>query len=189
MYGGGAPTLYNNLKDNAYDPIDLGAPDYLEKYHAKDGVEVAQIYIDKYFDTYSGVTDFMSKQKRFAHKNGYILTLLRRKRRLPDINGHNFKQKSYCERLSVNACIQGSAADITMSGQNRIKADDWFRENGVNMLLQVHDELVFETPDYLVDESIERAKRHMEHPFGDNVELNLPMLTSWDSGESYQEAK
>lgn len=189
MYGGGASTLYNKLKEDTWSPIDLGDDEYLEQYHAKDGLGVAQIYIDKYFDTYSGVTTFMTKQKRFAHKNGYIMTLLRRKRRLPDINSHNFKAKSYCERLSVNACIQGSAADITMSGQNRIKADDWFRENGVNMLIQVHDELVFETPDYLVEESIERAKRYMEHPFGDNVELNLPMLTSWDSGDSYQDAK
>lgn len=189
MYGGGAQTLYTKLKEDPWSPIDLGGEEYLEQYHVKDGLGVAQIYIDKYFDTYKGVTDFMTKQKRFAHKNEYVMTLLRRKRRLPDINGHDFKSKSYCERLSVNACIQGSAADITMSGQNRIKADDWFRENGVSMLLQVHDELVFETPDYLVDESIERAKRYMEHPFGDNVELNLPMLTAFDSGDSYQDAK
>ena len=76
-----------------------------------------------------------------------------------------------------------------MSGQNRIKADDWFRENGVNMILQIHDELVFEVPDDLVDEATARARRYMEHPFGDKVELHLPMLTSWDSGDSYQEAK
>ena len=115
MYGGGASTLYNKLKDDPWSPIDLGGKEYLEQYHAKNGLEVAQIYIDKYFDTYSGITDFMNKQKRKAHKNGYVLTLLRRKRRLPDINSHDFGQKSYCERLSVNACIQGSAADITMS--------------------------------------------------------------------------
>ena len=189
MYGGGAMTLYNNLKDDPWSPIDLGEPEYLEKYHVKKGEEVAQIYIDKYFDTYSGVTDFMRKQKRFAHKNEYVQTLLRRKRRLPDINGHDFKMKSYCERLSVNSCIQGSAADITMSAQNRIAADPWFKEHGVHMLLQIHDELVFEAPEKYVKETIERAQKYMGHPFGDNVELNLPLITSWDSGDSYQDAK
>lgn len=189
MYGGGAFTLYNNLKDDPWNPIDLGDKSYLDTYGVKKGEDVAQIYIDKYFDTYSGVTDFMRKQKRFAHKNGYVQTLLRRKRRLPDINGHDFKQKSYCERLSVNSCIQGSAADITMSAQNRINADPWFAEHGALMLLQIHDELVFECPEKYVDECIERARSYMGHPFGDNVELNLPLLTSWDSGESYQDAK
>lgn len=90
MYGGGAYTLYNNLKDDPYSPIDLSGKEYLEKYHVKTGEEVAQAYIDKYFEAYSGITTFMQKQKRFAHKNGYVQTLLRRKRRLPDINSHEF---------------------------------------------------------------------------------------------------
>lgn len=189
MYGGGAYTLYNNLKDDPYSPIDLGGKEYLERYHVKTGEEVAQAYIDKYFEAYSGITTFMQKQKRFAHKNGYVQTLLRRKRRLPDINSHDFKAKAYCERLSVNSCIQGSAADITMSAQNRINADPWFKSVGADMILQIHDEVVFECPEKYVDDCIAKAKAYMEHPFGDNVELNLPMLTAWDSGDSYQEAK
>lgn len=189
MYGGGAYTLYNNLKDDPYSPIDLSGKEYLEKYHVKTGEEVAQAYIDKYFEAYSGITTFMQKQKRFAHKNGYVQTLLRRKRRLPDINSHDFKAKAYCERLSVNSCIQGSAADITMSAQNRINADPWFKSVGADMILQIHDEVVFECPEKYVDDCIAKAKAYMEHPFGDSVELNLPMLTAWDSGDSYQEAK
>ena len=189
MYGGGAYTLYNNLKDDPYSPIDLGGKEYLERYHVKTGEEVAQAYIDKYFEAYSGITTFMQKQKRFAHRNGYVQTLLRRKRRLPDINSHDFKAKAYCERLSVNSCIQGSAADITMSAQNRINADPWFKSVGADMILQIHDEVVFECPEKYVDDCIAKAKAYMEHPFGDNVELNLPMLTAWDSGDSYQEAK
>lgn len=189
MYGGGAYTLYNNLKDDPYSPIDLSGKEYLEKYHVKTGEEVAQAYIDKYFEAYSGITTFMQKQKRFAHRNGYVQTLLRRKRRLPDINSHDFKAKAYCERLSVNSCIQGSAADITMSAQNRINADPWFKSVGADMILQIHDEVVFECPEKYVDDCIAKAKAYMEHPFGDNVELNLPMLTAWDSGDSYQEAK
>ena len=189
MYGGSAPTLYDNLRNDPYSPIDLGDKSYTEKYHVKNGVEVAQIYIDKYFDSYSGVADFMKQQKRFAHKHKYVLTLLQRKRRLPDINSHDYKQSAYCERLSVNSCIQGSAADITSSAQNIVDRDPWYKEHGVLMLLQVHDELVFECPEKYVEECIRRTKEYMEHPFGPKVELNLKMRADFDSGDSYQEAK
>ena len=189
MYGGSAPTLYENLKNDPYSPIDLGDKSYTEKYHVKDGIAVAQVYIDKYFDSYSGVADFMKKQKRFAHKNKYVLTLMQRKRRLPDINSHDYKMSSYCERLSVNSCIQGSAADITSSAQNLVDNDPWYEEHGVLMLLQVHDELVFECPEKYVEECIARTKALMEHPFGPKVELNLKMRADFDSGDSYQEAK
>lgn len=189
MYGGGAFTLFNSLKDDFYSPINLGDKSYLDTYHVKKGEDVAQIYIDKYFSTYSGVADFITNQKRQAHKKGYVQTLLRRKRRLPDINSRDFKQVAYCERLSVNACIQGSAADITSSAQNLVDKDPWYLEHGVKMILQVHDELVFECPEEFVDECIRRTKAYMEHPFGENVELNLKMRADFDSGDSYQEAK
>ena len=189
MYGGGAPTLYENLKSDHSHPIDLGDKTYLDTYKVKNGIEVAQIYIDRYFESYSGVTKFIRSQKRFAHKYGYVQTLLKRKRRLPEINSGDFKTQAYCERLSVNSAVQGSAADITMSAQNRVSSDPWFEDNGINMLLQVHDELVFECPEEFVEECIERVKKYMSHPFGDNVELNLPLVAEADFGDSYQEAK
>lgn len=189
MYGGGAFTLYNNLKDDPWNPIDLGDKSYTEAYGVKTGEEVAQIYIDKYFNTYSGVSDFIKQQKRFAHKYGYVLTLLRRKRRLPDIRSRDFKQVAYCERLAVNASVQGSAADITGSAQNLVDNDPWYEEHGVLMVVQVHDELVFECPEQYVEECIARTKAYMEHPFGPKVELNLSMRADFDSGWSYQEAK
>lgn len=189
MYGGGAFTLYNNLKDDPWNPIDLGDKSYTEAYGVKTGEEVAQIYIDKYFNTYSGVSDFIKQQKRFAHKYGYVLTLLRRKRRLPDIRSRDFKQVAYCERLSVNSSVQGSAADITGSAQNLVDNDPWYEEHGVFMIVQVHDELVFECPEPYVKECIARTKAYMEHPFGEKVELNLKMRADFDSGDSYQEAK
>ena len=189
MYGGGAFSLYNKLKDDIYDPIDLGSEEYLKQYHVKKGEDVAQIYIDKYFETYSGVAKFIKSQKRFAHKHGYVQTLLRRKRRLPDINSNDYKMVAYCERLAVNSAIQGSAADMTMSAQNRVNKDPWFKEHGIYMILQVHDELVFECPEKYVEECIVKVKHYMEHPFGDSVELNLPMRADADSGDSYFEAK
>lgn len=189
MYGGGAFRLYTALKDDRYSPVDLGDKTYLDEYKVKTGEEVAQIYIDKYFATYSGVAKFIKDQKRFAHRYGYVQTLLQRKRRLPDINSHDMKSVSYCERLSVNSTIQGSAADITMSAQNRVTADPWFEEHRVYMIIQVHDELVFECPEEYVDECIKKVQHYMSHPFGDNVELNLEMRADADSGDSYQEAK
>lgn len=189
MYGGGAYTLYNNLRNDRFSPIDLGDQSYLDTYKVKSGEDVAQIYIDRYFDTYSGVSKFIKEQKRYAHRHGYVYTLLKRKRRLPDINSSDFKQAAYCERLSVNSAVQGSAADITMSAQNRVNACSWFAEHGIRMLIQVHDELVFECPEKYVDECIQRVKRFMEHPFGDKVELNLALRADADSGDSYQDAK
>lgn len=189
MYGGGASTLYDNLKNDPWSPIDLGDKTYTDLYGVKTGVEVAQIYIDKYFSTYSGVDKFIKQQKRFAHKYGYVYTLLRRKRRLPDIRSRDFKQVAYCERLSVNSAVQGSAADITGSAQNLVDADPWYEEHGVLMMIQIHDELVFECPEPYVEECIRRTKSYMEHPFGPKVELNLKMRADFDSGDSYQEAK
>jgi len=189
MYGGGAFSLYNSLKDDRYNPIDLGDKSYLETYHVKTGEDVAQIYIDKYFATYSGVAKFIKNQKRYAHRHGHVFTLLKRKRRLPDINSNDFKQVAYCERLAVNSAVQGSAADITMSAQNRVADDKWFEEHGIYMLIQVHDELVFECPEVYVEEAIKRIKHYMEHPFGDNVELNLPLRVDAGAGDSYQRAK
>jgi len=189
MYGGGAMRLYEALKEDRFNPIDLGDKSYLDMYKVTTGEEVAQLYIDKYFSTYSGVSQFIKNQKRYAHKHGYVHTVLKRKRRLPNINGRDMKTVSYEERLSVNATIQGSAADLTMSAQNRIAKDPWFKQHGCYMLIQVHDELVFECPEEYVEEAISRIKHYMEHAFGDDVSLNLPMKADADSGDSYQEAK
>ena len=189
MYGGSAPTLYESLRDDPYSPIDLGDEHYLNEYNGRNGIEVAQIYIDKYFTSYSGVADFIKKQKRFAHKNGFIWTLIQRKRRLPNINSHNYKDVSYCERLAVNACIQGSAADITNSSQLRIAADKRLKELGSFMILQIHDEIVLEADEDAVEETIEICQKYMSHPFGDNVELNVEMKSEADFGDSYAEAK
>ena len=139
MYGGGASLLYENLKSDHASPLDLGSEEYLKTYNCKDGVEVAQKFIDKYFESYSGVAKFIQGQKKFAHKNKYVYTILGRKRRLPDINSSDRKKSSYCERLATNAAIQGTASDIASNAQNRINADPWFNEHLCYLLIQVHD--------------------------------------------------
>lgn len=189
MYGGGAKALYEALKEDHYNPIDLGDKEYLKQYNCKNGVEVAQVYIDKYFDSYKGVAKFIQGQRKYAHKNKYVYTILGRKRRLPDINSSDTFTRAYCERLSVNSAIQGTAGDITISAQNRVDADDYLlNELGAKMIIQVHDELVLECPEENCEEAIKRIVEYMEDPFNGKP-LNIQLVADYDIGDSYQEAK
>lgn len=177
MYGGGASTLYNTLSgEGALD--ENGDPITKEK---------AQEYYDKYFEAYEGVADFIKTQKKFAHRYEMVYTIIGRKRRLPDINGKDFKTVAYLERLSVNACIQGSGADIMMMCQPKIDANERLKELGCTMRLQVHDELIFVCPDENVEEAIGIIKELMEHPLP--KPLNIPLRVDSDFGKSYAEAK
>ena len=190
MYGGGASLLYENLRNDHFSPLDLGDKEYLELYHCRNGTQVAQAFIDKYFDSYSGVAKFIQSQKKFAHRNKFVYTILGRKRRLPDINSMDMKISSYCERLSVNSAIQGTAGDITINAQIRIAEAERLREMGCNMLIQVHDELVFECPEEHLEEAIPIIKHLMEHPFGDDPRKQVKYLRAdYDTGDSYQDAK
>ena len=190
MYGGGATLLYENLRSDHYSPLDLGDKEYLEQYHCKNGVQVAQAFIDKYFESYSGVAKFIQSQKKFARRNKCVYTILGRKRRLPDINSSDGKIASYCERLSVNSSIQGTAGDICINAQIRISNEERLKELGCKMLIQVHDELVFECPEEHLEEAISIIKHDMEHPFGDDPRKQVKYLRAdYDTGDSYQEAK
>lgn len=190
MYGGGAGKLYESLKSDHQSPLDLGSKEYLDLYHCKNGVDVAQIFIDKYFESYSGVAKFITGQKKYAHRNKCVYTILGRKRRLPDINSHDRKVSSYCERLAVNSAIQGTAGDITINAQIRVDSDERLKEMGCNMMIQVHDELVFECPEEYLEEAIPIIKSYMEHPFGDSDNRQVPFLRAdYDTGDSYQDAK
>lgn len=190
MYGGGASKLYESLKSDHFSPLDLGDKEYLELYHCRNGVQVAQAFIDKYFDSYSGVAKFIQSQKKFAHRNKFVYTILGRKRRLPDINSSDGAISSYCERLSVNSAIQGTAGDITINAQIRVAQVERLKEIGCNMLIQVHDELVFECPEEYLEEAIPIIKYLMEHPFGDDPRKQVKYLRAdYDTGDSYQDAK
>lgn len=190
MYGGGASTLYDNLRSDHYSPLDLGDKQYLKQYHCKNGKEVAQAFIDKYFESYSGVAKFIQSQKKYAHRNKFVYTILGRKRRLPDINSSDSAVSSYCERLAVNSAIQGTAGDITINAQIRVSQAERLKELGCLMLLQVHDELVFECPEENCEEAITIIKQLMEHPFGDDPKKQVKYLRAdYDLGDSYQDAK
>ena len=190
MYGGGASLLYENLRSDHYSPLDLGDKEYLEQYHCRNGVQVAQAFIDKYFESYSGVAKFIQSQKKYAHRNKHVYTILGRKRRLPDINSSDGKVSSYCERLAVNSAIQGTAGDITINAQIRVQQEERLKELGAKMLIQVHDELVFECPEENCEEAITIIKHLMEHPFGEDPKKQVKYLRAdFDLGDSYQDAK
>lgn len=192
IYGGSASALYDSLKYDRSAPIDLGDKEHLAKYKkfgVKNGVDVAQVYIDKYFDSYKGVAQMIRENKKFARKHGFVYTIIKRKRRLEGINSSDNKIRSYCERLATNARVQGTASDIVSSAQVRLENDPWFEEHRCYMLVQVHDEVVYECPEEYVEEAEERIKAIMAKPFGENVSLKVELKADSDSGSSYNEAK
>lgn len=190
IYGGAAKTLYEALKNDAYAPIDLSEQSYLDEYNQTSGEGVAQCYIDKYFAGYSGVADFMKSQKRLAHQQGFVQTIIGRKRRLPMISSSNFGQVSYGERLSVNSPIQGGAADLMISAQNLIHNDERLKELDAEMLVQIHDEVLIQCPDENVDEVCEITQYRMENMLGERTnQLVIPFKADVGVGKSYQEAK
>lgn len=192
IYGGSASALYDSLKYDRSAPIDLGDKEHLAKYKkfgVKNGVDVAQVYIDKYFDSYKGVAQMIRENKKFARKHGFVYTIIKRKRRLEGINSSDNKIRSYCERLATNARVQGTASDIVSSAQVRLENDPWFEEHRCYMLVQVHDEVVYECPEEYVEEAEERIKAIMAKPFGENVSLKVELKADSDSGSSYNDAK
>ena len=220
QYGGGARTLADDLNsDGELDDIvrkvkeckkkGRTLPKDLKPYRdCKNAVDVAQTLMDLYFDAFKGIANFMKHQKKFAHRNGYVYTLLGRKRRLPDIQtSKDHGVIAYNERLSINACIQGSGADIISSAQTKIEgttpclvtneyceehncepfyAHERLKELGCRMLVQIHDELLFECPPQNCDEAIGIIRDMMIHPFGEKVRLNLDSEIGSGHGHSYQ---
>lgn len=203
QYGGSAMTLYETLSAQGED-LDSKA----KQFKCKNGKEVAQKYMDMYFNGFKGIADFMKSQKKFAHRNEYVNTLVGRKRRLPQINSSNYGESAYCERLSINACIQGSGADIMINAQNRIEgtnpcnvtkhylkkydvkekfiASERLKELGCEMLVQIHDELLFTCPEENCEEAIRLIRDCMIYPFGENVHLNVDLEVGAGHSKSYQ---
>ena len=145
----------------------------------------AQQYIDTYFDRYPGVKEYMESIVREAKDSGYVETLFHRRRYLPDINSRNFNLRSFAERTAINSPIQGSAADIIKIAMihlaKRLKEEKF----EANMLLQVHDELVFEVPETELEALDQLVKESMEHA----VALHVPLTTDSSWGKTWYEAK
>lgn len=133
----------------------------------------AKAMIDAYFQTYPRLKEYMSEQVENARKNGFVVTMLGRKRHLKDINSSNFVVKGHAERNAVNAPIQGSAADIIKLAMIKIDKILTEKQLKTKMLLQVHDELIFEAPLDEVDEVSTIIKDAMESAYSTKVPLTV----------------
>lgn len=144
----------------------------------------AKQLIDSYYETYPKLKAFMTEQVQVARKKGYVETIMGRKRHLKDINSNNFVVRGHAERNAVNAPIQGSAADIIKLAM--IKIDSEIKAQGLKtkMLLQVHDELVFEVPNEEIEVATTLIKQEMETAYSTKV----PLLTEVGVGDNWLEA-
>lgn len=144
----------------------------------------AKQMIDEYYRTYPKLKEWMSNQVMKARELGYVETILKRKRHLKDINSANFVVKGHAERNAVNAPIQGSAADIIKIAMINIQKQLEDRNMATRMLLQVHDELVFESPENEVEAASNLIKTEMESA----VKTEVPLLVEVGVGDNWLEA-
>ncbi|MDO4490276.1 MAG: DNA polymerase I [Lachnospiraceae bacterium] len=145
----------------------------------------AQEYIDSYFETYPGIRKFLDETVADAREKGCVVTLYGRKRPMPELSSGNFMQRQFGERVAMNAPIQGTAADIMKIAMNRV-ADRLKREQlQAKLLLQVHDELLIETPVEEEEKVREILKEEMVHA----AELSVPLEIDMHAGNNWYEAK
>ncbi|HTM63875.1 MAG TPA: DNA polymerase I [Gammaproteobacteria bacterium] len=144
----------------------------------------AQNYIDKYFARYPKVKDYMDNTRTHAKQKGYVETLWGRRLYLPDINASKIPRQKAAERTAINAPLQGSAADIIKMAMIRI--DRWLQEEKIpaKMIMQVHDELVFEVAEKDIEMVQKGIQEHMTHA----AELSVPLLVSIGAGDNWDSA-
>ncbi|RMG36941.1 MAG: DNA polymerase I [Gammaproteobacteria bacterium] len=144
----------------------------------------AQAYIDRYFQRYPGVKAFMERTREQAREQGYVETLFGRRLYLPEIKSRNGARRAAAERTAINAPMQGTAADIIKRAM--IAVDDWLQRSGVaaHLLMQVHDELVFEVEPSALEEAVEEIRRHMASA----AELEVPLVVDVGIGDNWDQA-
>ena len=145
---------------------------------------LAQRYIDTYFERYPGVKAFMDQSRETARKNGYVETLMGRRLYVPDIRSRNAQSRQYAERTAINAPMQGTAADIIKAAM--LAVDEWIQstEVPVRMIMQVHDELVFDIAEDFIDEARETIRSLMAGA----TELSVPLMVDVGVGDNWDEA-
>ncbi|HEM3679698.1 TPA: DNA polymerase I [Streptococcus suis] len=145
----------------------------------------AKNYIDTYFERFPGIKKYMETIVREARDKGYVETLYKRRRELPDINSRNFNVRNFAERTAINSPIQGSAADILKVAM--INLDKALTDAGLStrMLLQVHDEIVLEVP----MAELETVKAMVKETMESAIQLSVPLIADENEGETWYEAK
>lgn len=148
-------------------------------------VKEAKDFINRYFDTYPGVKDYMNKEIEEAKKNGYVKTIMNRKRVISELSSSNFNVKAMGERMALNTPIQGSASDILKKAM--VEIDRLFKENNIKskMLLQVHDELIFN----IYNDEIDKVKDIVYNTMTNIYNLEVPLDVHIEIGNNWYEAK
>ena len=150
----------------------------------KIGRAEAQAYMDTYFMRYPGVQAFMEKTREQARENGFVETLFGRRLYLPDINAGNMQRRQGAERAAINAPMQGTAADIIKRAM--ISVDHWIEESrpGARLVMQVHDELVFEVE----KDRLDLVRQEVVARMSGAAELDVPLIVDTGHGPDWDTA-
>lgn len=142
-------------------------------------------FISNYDQLYAGITNFKTQTILNAETNGYVETILGRRRPIININSKNKVEKAGAERMAINTPVQGSAADIVKKAMIAVNSALEEMDNGAKLLLQVHDELILECPDEpkIIEETISLVKDKMENA----VKLTVPLRVSIEHGKNWGE--
>jgi DNA polymerase I len=147
-------------------------------------------YIKKYFERFPGIRDYMDETKAFAREHGYVETIFGRRAHYPEIKSSNPSVRAFNERAAINAPIQGSAADVIRRAM--IQVEPVLQKAGlgekVRMLLQVHDELIFEVEDEAIDQAMPLIVRTMEHAALPALDMRVPLKVDARAALNWDEA-
>ena len=148
-------------------------------------IKTAKNFIDNYLNTYPGITEYMEKEKQDAYKNGYVKTLMNRKRVIEELKSKNYMVRSGGERIALNTPIQGTASDILKKAM--VEIYDKFKELGLKskMIIQVHDELVFN----VVNSELEQVSNIVKEIMENTYKLAVPLKVEIEYGSNWYEAK
>ncbi|MFC1939449.1 DNA polymerase I [Chloroflexota bacterium] len=165
--------------------VIYGMSDYgLEQATELSREEAAQ-FITAYFEKYPGVKQYLESTKQLARDRGYVQTLLGRRRAIPEINSDNRQVRQSAERMAINMPVQGTSADIIKVAMINLYREMGKRRLKSKMLLQVHDELLFEVP----DEELEEVRRLVSDTMSTALELSVPLKVDMNSGRNWGELK
>lgn len=145
----------------------------------------AQEFIDKYFLRYPGVKKFMDAQIKFAEEKGYVLTILNRRRYIPEIHSDNMAVQQFAQRQAINTPVQGSAADLIKLAMVHIQKELEKKRLRSRMIITVHDELVFNVVEEEKEEVVKFVREQMEN----SLELSVPVKVSMKIGKNWLETK
>ncbi|MDF2370741.1 MAG: DNA polymerase I [Rhizobiaceae bacterium] len=145
-------------------------------------------YIKTYFERFPGIKDYMDETKAFAREHGYVETIFGRRAHYPEIRSSNPQMRAFNERAAINAPIQGSAADVIRRAMVKMEPALDAKRLGARMLLQVHDELIFEVPEDEVEKTIDLVTDVMENAAMPAVSMKVPLKVEASAASNWDEA-